>query len=64
MLLLVVIDISMKSAITSVSQNGMSSDRGNSTSDSGVVTLDVKMNATEGKDYSYQLERNAYSTTL
>ena len=45
-----------------LSKDDKSPDKGNSTSDSGVVTADVKMNTMEGKNY--QPESNADSTTL
>ena len=45
-----------------VSKDGKSSDKGNLSSDSGVVTQDVRLNTVEGKNY--QPESNADSTTL
>ena len=33
------------------SKDGISTDKGNSTTDSGVITQDVKMNTLEGKKY-------------
>ena len=63
--ILVVIDVSRDSFRTPslpMSKDDKSSDKGNSTSDSGVVTQDVKMNTMEGKNY--QPESNADATTL
>lgn len=60
-----VIDVSRDSFRTpslQMSKDDKSSDKGNSTSDSGVVTQDVKMNTMEGK--KYQPESNADSTNL
>ena len=41
-------DLNLKS---SVAKDGVSADKGNSTTDSGVITQDVKMNTLEGKNY-------------
>ena len=63
--LLIVIDVSRDSLRTrslSMSKDDKSPNKGNSTSDSGVVTQDVKMNTMEGKNY--QSKSNADSTTL
>ena len=45
-----------------ISKDGMSTDKGNSTTDSGVITQDVKMNTLEGKNC--QPESNADSSAL
>ena len=63
--ILVVTDVSRDSFRTPslpMSKDDKSPDKGNSTSDSGVVTQDVKMNTMEGKNH--QPESNADSTTL
>ena len=41
-------DLNLKS---SVAKDGVLADKGNSTTDSGVITQDVKMNTLEGKNY-------------
>ena len=41
-------DLNLKSP---VAKDGVSADKGNSTTDSGVITQDVKMNTLEGKNY-------------
>ena len=41
-------DLNLKSSVT---KDGVLADKGNSTTDSGVITQDVKMNTLEGKNY-------------
>ena len=61
---MITIDISRDSfnLKSSSSRDGMSPDKGNSTTDSGVITQDVKMNTLEGK--KYQPESNVDATAL
>ena len=59
--MLVSIDLSRDSFRSPVPKDEMPPDKGNSTSDSGVVK-DVKMNTIEGKNY--QPESNADSSAL
>jgi len=52
----------MKPAHIPTSEDAVLPDKGNSTSDSGVVTADVRMNTMEGK--KYQPESNTDATKL